>query len=131
MDTIINLMPLSIYKRFGLGEVKSTTIKLQLVDGSYIFPRGEIEHVLVKVGKFIFLADFVILHMEEDKDIAHIMGGPCLTIGRAMIDMAARELIMRVNNEQVLFNIFKAMEHLESADGYFEASVIKGTVTEV
>ena len=57
----INLMPLSMFKRLRLGEPKSTTISLQLADRSYQHPRGIIENVLVKVGKFIFLADFFIL----------------------------------------------------------------------
>lgn len=38
----INMMPLSIYKKLGLGEVKLTIVKLQLADKSYIFPKGEI-----------------------------------------------------------------------------------------
>lgn len=66
-------MSLSIYKKLGLGEVKPTTMKLQLANRSYIFRRGEIENILVKVDKFIFLADFVILDMEENKDVSIIM----------------------------------------------------------
>ena len=62
----INLMPLSMLKRLKLGEPKSTTISLQLADMSYQHPRGIIENVLVKVGKFVLLADFIILDMEED-----------------------------------------------------------------
>lgn len=53
--------------------MKPTTIKLQLVDKSYIFPWGEIESILVNVGKYIFQADFVVLDMEEDKDVPIIM----------------------------------------------------------
>ncbi|XP_061981416.1 uncharacterized protein LOC133701499 [Populus nigra] len=64
----INLMPLSIFKKLGLGEAKPTTVILQLADRSLKHPRGIIEDVLVKVGKFIFPADFIILDMEEDND---------------------------------------------------------------
>ena len=87
----INFMPLSIFRRLGLGEAKPTTITLQLADRSLKHPRGVIEDVLVKVGKFIFLADFIVLDMEEDKEIAIILGKPFLTIGRAMIDVQRRE----------------------------------------
>ena len=62
----INLMPLSMFKRLKLGEAKPTTICLQMADRSYQHPRGVIENVLVKVDKFLFPADFVILDMEED-----------------------------------------------------------------
>ncbi len=50
----INLMPLSVYKKLGLGEAKPTTVSLQLADRSIKYPRGMIEDVLVKVDKFIF-----------------------------------------------------------------------------
>lgn len=48
----------------GLGEVKPTTISLQMADRSLTYPRGVIEDVLVKVDKFIFPVDFVVLDME-------------------------------------------------------------------
>ena len=67
-------MPLSIYKKLGLGEVQLTMVKLQLAGRTYIFPRGEIENILVKVDKFIFPTDFVILDIEEDKNVPIIMG---------------------------------------------------------
>ena len=63
----INLMPLSIFKRLGLGEARPTTVTLQIVDRSLKHPRGIIEDVLVKVDKFIFPANFIVLDMEEDK----------------------------------------------------------------
>ena len=63
----INLMPLSIFRRLGLGEVRPTTVTLQLADRLLKHPRGVIEDVLVKVDKFIFQDDFIVLDMEEDK----------------------------------------------------------------
>lgn len=83
----INLMPLSIFRKLGLGEAKATTVSLQLADRSIKYPRGVIEDVLVKVDKFIFLADFIILDMEEDHDIPIILGRLFLAIGRALIDV--------------------------------------------
>ncbi|XP_022158942.1 uncharacterized protein LOC111025397 [Momordica charantia] len=63
----INLMPLSVFKKLGYGKVRPTTISLQLADRSIKYRRGIIEDVLVKVGKFIFPVDFVVLDMEEDE----------------------------------------------------------------
>ena len=80
-------MPLSIFKRLGLGEARLTTVTLQLVDRSLKHPRGIIEDVLVKVDKFIFPVDFIVLDMEEDKEIPIILGRPFLATGRAMIDV--------------------------------------------
>ena len=46
-----------------------------------------IEDVLVKVDKFIFTADFIVLDMEEDKEIPIILGRPFLATGKALIDV--------------------------------------------
>ena len=72
----INLMPLSVYRKLGLGEMKQITISLQLADRSIKYPRGIIKDVLVKVDKFIFLANFVVLDMEEDQEVPLILGRP-------------------------------------------------------
>ena len=91
----INLMPLSIFKKLGLGEAKPTTVTLQLADRSLKHPRGIIEDVLVKVGKFIFQADFIILDMEEDNEIPILLGRPFLATGGALIDVKKGELRLR------------------------------------
>ncbi|PKA48168.1 hypothetical protein AXF42_Ash020513 [Apostasia shenzhenica] len=100
----INLMPYSIFKKLGLGEAKPTTISLQLADRSIKYPRGVVEDVLVKVDKFIFPADFVVLDMEEDFEAPLILGRPFLATGRTLIDVQKGELILRVNNDQIKFN---------------------------
>ena len=92
----INIMPLSIFKRLGLGEARPTRVTLQLADRSLKHPRGVIEDVLVKVDKFIFPADFIVLDMEEDKEILIILGRSFLATGRAMIDVQRGELKLRV-----------------------------------
>ena len=76
-------MPLSMFKRLKLGEAKPMTISLQLADRSYQYPRGVIENVLVKVDKFLFPANFVILDMEEDDKVPIILGRPFLATGKA------------------------------------------------
>ncbi|XP_042944980.1 uncharacterized protein LOC122278839, partial [Carya illinoinensis] len=105
----INLMPLSVCRKLGLEEMKPTTISLQLADRSIKYPRGIIEDVLVKVDKFIFPADFVVLDMEEDEEVPLILGRPFLATGRALIDVQKGELTLRVNKEEVMFKIYQAM----------------------
>ena len=102
----VNLMPLSIFRKLGLGEVKLTTVCLQLADRSIKHPRGIIEDVLVKVDKFLFPIDFIVLDMEEDRDVPLILGRPFLAIGRTLIDVHQGKLILRVQDEQVTYNIF-------------------------
>ena len=92
----INLMLLSIFKKLSLGEVSPITITLQLADRSLTHPCGMIKDVLVKVDKFIFPAYFIILDMEEDKEIPIILGRSFLATGRALIDVKKGELRLRV-----------------------------------
>ena len=51
----VNLMPYSVYLQLGLGELKPTTMTLQLADRSVKIPRGIVEDVLIKVDAFYFL----------------------------------------------------------------------------
>ena len=80
-------MPLSIFRRLGLSEARPTTVTLQLADRSLKHPREVIEDVLVKVDKFIFLANFIVLDMEEDKELPIMLGRQFLATGRAMNDV--------------------------------------------
>ena len=82
-------------------------------------PRGVIEDVLVKVDKFIFPADFIVSDIEEDKEIPIILGRPFLATGRAMIDVKRGELKLRVQDDEVNFNVFEAMRHLAESDTCF------------
>lgn len=59
------------------------------------------------------------------------MGQPFLATGRTLVDVVVGELIMRINNEQVVFNIFKAMEYLETTDDCFATNIIQQKVMEV
>ena len=65
-EASINLMPLSVVQRLSLGELSPTTIILQMANRSMAQPEGVINDVVVKVGKFIFPMDFVVMKMEED-----------------------------------------------------------------
>ncbi|KAL5580236.1 hypothetical protein UlMin_012678 [Ulmus minor] len=124
----INLMPLSIFRKLGLGEVRPTTVSLQLADRSIKHPRGIIEDVLVKVDKFIFPTDFIVLDMEEDREIPLILGRPFLATGRTLIDVHQGKLILRVQDEQVTFDVFEAMKFPSDVDACFEISVLDRVV---
>ena len=102
----VNLMPLSIFRKLEIGEVKPTMVCLQFADRSIKHPRGIIEDVLVKVDKFLFPIDFIVLDMEEDRDVPLILGRPFLATSRTLIDFHQGKLILRVQDEQVMFNVF-------------------------
>ena len=108
----INLMPLSVVQRLSLGELTPTAITLQMADRSMAQPEGILEDVLVKVGKFVFRMDFVIMQMEEDTQVPLLLGRPFLATGAALIDVQKGELTLRVGDEAaVQFNINRSLEH--------------------
>nr|KAK4716688.1 hypothetical protein R3W88_015026 [Solanum pinnatisectum] len=107
----INLMPYAIYKQLGLGEPKSTTVRLLMADRSIKHPVGILYDILVKVDRFIFLDDFVILDCEIDAEIPIIFGGPFLATGRALVDVESGELNFLVNEDEVTFNVCKSKKH--------------------
>jgi len=84
---------------------------LQLADRSFKFPHGVVEDLLVKVGDFIFPADFVVLNMEEGAKTSIILGRPFLATAGAIIDVQKGELILRLHEEKMTFNVFKAMRY--------------------
>ena len=65
----------------------------------------------MKVDKFIFPADFVILDMEEDNTVPIILGRPFLAMGKAQINVQEGEIKLRVQGNEVTFNVFQATKH--------------------
>ncbi|XP_038895986.1 uncharacterized protein LOC120084162 [Benincasa hispida] len=116
LEASINLMPLSIFKKLGIGEVQPTSFTLQLADRIIKYPEGKIEDVLVKVDNFIFPEDFIILDYEANRDVPIILGCPFLAIGKVLIDVHKRELTMRVDNQEVKFNVLNVLKFPDSED---------------
>ncbi|KAL0455052.1 UNVERIFIED_CONTAM: hypothetical protein Slati_0844400 [Sesamum latifolium] len=112
LSASVNLMPYSIFEKLGMHELTPTIITLQLADRNIKYPRGILEDVLVKVGKFIIPVDFIVLDMEEDVNMPLILGRPFLATSRALIDVQKGQLTLRVNDEHVVFNVFKPMKYL-------------------
>ncbi|XP_022156545.1 uncharacterized protein LOC111023423 [Momordica charantia] len=106
----INLVPLSVFKELCIGEARPTTVTLQLADRSIKKPEGKIEVVPVQVDKFIFPAGFIILDCEADLDVPIILGRPFLATGDTVFNVRKREITMKVNNEEVKFNVLDAMK---------------------
>ncbi|XP_061360931.1 uncharacterized protein LOC133304872 [Gastrolobium bilobum] len=83
----INLMPSSIFRQLATGPAKPTTVTLQMLDRSIVKPEGKVEDLLVKVDKFIFPADFIILDYEVDTDVPIILGRPFLATRGVVINV--------------------------------------------
>ena len=109
----INLMPLSVVKRLSLGELTPTAMTLQMADKILSQPKGILEDVLMKVGKFIFPVDFVVIDIEEDKQVSLLLGRLFLATGAALIDVKKGELTLRVGYEAVHFNLNQSLKQHE------------------
>ncbi|GJT57994.1 reverse transcriptase domain-containing protein [Tanacetum coccineum] len=101
----INLMPLSIWKKLSLPELTPTRMTLELVDRSITYPKGLAEDIFVKVGKFHFPTDFVVVNFEADPRVPLILGRSFLRTGRTLIDVYREEITLKVDNEAVSFNL--------------------------
>ena len=112
----INLMPLSVAKRLSLGELTPTTMTLQMANITLAHPKGILEDVLIKVGKFIFPVDFVVIDIEEDKQVLLLLGRPFLATGATLINVKKGELTLRVVDEAVHFNLNHSLKHPERSN---------------
>ncbi|WMV59357.1 hypothetical protein MTR67_052742, partial [Solanum verrucosum] len=83
----IDLIPFSIYQQLRLGDPKSTTMRLLMVDRSIKSPIGVLYDILVKVDKFIFPADLVILDYKIDIELSIILGRPFLATERTLVNV--------------------------------------------
>ncbi|GJY74464.1 reverse transcriptase domain-containing protein [Tanacetum coccineum] len=101
----INLMPLSVWKKLSLPELTSTRMTLELADRSITRPKGVAEDVFVKVGKFHYPADFVVVDYDADPRVPLILGRPFLRTARALIDVYGEEITLRFNDEAITFKV--------------------------
>ncbi|GJW53386.1 reverse transcriptase domain-containing protein [Tanacetum coccineum] len=112
----INLMPLSVWKKLSLPELTPTCMTLELADRSISQPIGIAEDVDVKVGKFQFPADFVVVDFDADPRVPLILGRSFLKTGRALIDVYEGELTLRVGKEAVTFNLDQTSRYSSNYD---------------
>nr|GEX73691.1 reverse transcriptase domain-containing protein [Tanacetum cinerariifolium] len=97
----INLMPLSIWKKLKLPTLNDTKMVLELADRTISKPTGVAENIFVKVDKFYFLANFVVLDFIADPCVPLILGRPFLSTAHAIINVHEREIIIRQDQQSL------------------------------
>ena len=106
----VNLLPYSVYKQLGLGELKPTSIKLSLADRSIKIPKGTVEDVLIQVDKFYYPVDFVVLDTEPvvvgANYVPIILGKPFLATSNAIINCRNGVMQLTFGNMTLELNIF-------------------------
>ena len=110
LEASVNLLPYSVYKQLGLGELKPTNITLSLADISVKIPKGIVEDVLVKIDKFYYPVDFVVLETEpianEPNHVPIILGRPFLATANAIINFRNGVMQLTFGNMTLELNIF-------------------------
>nr|GEZ85836.1 DNA-directed DNA polymerase [Tanacetum cinerariifolium] len=126
----INLMPLSIWKKLRLPTLKDTKMVLELADRTISKPTGVAENVFVKVRKFYFPADFVVLDFVADPRVPLILGRPFLSTTHALIDVYEGEIILRHDKQSltlkcgdtpsISYNNFESLNKVDLIDATCE-----------
>nr|GEV72345.1 reverse transcriptase domain-containing protein [Tanacetum cinerariifolium] len=97
----INLMPLSIWRKLKPPTLNDTKMVLELADRTISKLTGVAENVFVKVGKFYFPVDFVVLDFIVDPRVPLILGRPFLSTAHAIINVHKREIILRQDQQSL------------------------------
>jgi len=106
-------------------------MSLQFVDRSLKIPTGMVENLLVKIEKFIFPVDFVILDMDKEGSNSIILGRPLLATAKAINDVEKNEMILRVHDEQMVLNVFKVMQYPAEKENCMRIDMVDTLVEEV
>nr|GEY78842.1 reverse transcriptase domain-containing protein [Tanacetum cinerariifolium] len=126
----INLMPLSIWKKLRIPTLNDTKMVLELADRTISKPTGVAENVFVKVGKFYFPANFVVLDFIADPRVPLILGRPFLSTVHALIDVYEWEIILRHDGQSltlkcgdtplISYNNFESLNKVDLIDATCE-----------
>ena len=131
----VNLLPYSMYKQLGLGELKPTSIILSLADRSIKIPKGTIEDVLIQVDRFYYPVDFVVLDTEPvavgANHVPIILGRPFLATSNAIINCRNGVMQLTFGNMTLELNIFHlSKRHMHSEEDDCEEICIIDAILE-
>nr|GEW79340.1 reverse transcriptase domain-containing protein [Tanacetum cinerariifolium] len=105
-----------LLEKLRYSELTPTRMTLELADRSITRPKRVIEDVFIKVGKFYFLTDFIVVDFEADPRVPLILGRSFLRTDRALIDVYGEEITLRVNDKSITFNLNQTMRYSSTYD---------------
>ena len=129
----VNLLPYSMYKQLGLGELKPTSITLSLANRSIKIPKGIVEDVLIQVDKFYYAVDFVVLDTEPSATGANyvpiILGRQFLATSNAIINCQNGVMQLTFGNMTLELHIFHlSKKHMQPVEDVQEEVCIIDTI---
>ncbi|GKE81173.1 hypothetical protein Tco_1551173 [Tanacetum coccineum] len=99
----ISVMPLSMFKRLGIGGLKPINMTIEIAYRTQSTPMGIAENLLIKINKFIFLVYFIILDMVEEFRISIILGRPLMATTHTKVDIFRKPVSLEVRNQKDIF----------------------------
>ncbi|GJR00182.1 putative reverse transcriptase domain-containing protein [Tanacetum coccineum] len=103
----MSVMPFSTYINHGLGVFSHIRLTIELADMTIKQPRGIAENVLVRIGKYVFPIDSIIIDIPEDENVPLILRRPFISITHVKIDVFKRKVTLRVGEEKLVFKSIK------------------------
>ncbi|GJY72039.1 putative ribonuclease H-like domain-containing protein [Tanacetum coccineum] len=97
----VNIMPKSMLKKLKLTKIKKPDVLVEMTDITKRTPLGIVENIWVKIDKFYFLSDFVVIDMEATRNETVILGSPFLAAIHAEIDIFAREITLGTEGKRL------------------------------
>nr|GFA06843.1 reverse transcriptase domain-containing protein [Tanacetum cinerariifolium] len=99
IDTFYNGLNEQDQDSLNVAALTPTRMTLELADRSITRPKGVAKDVFVKVGKFHFSTDFMVVDFKANPRVPLILGRSFLGTGRALIDVYGEQITLRVNDE--------------------------------
>ncbi|GJX21261.1 phospholipase-like protein [Tanacetum coccineum] len=101
----VNVMPKSLFKHLKLADLMETSMVVEMVDMTKKALLGIVDDILVKIDKFMFHSDFVVIDMLEGPNETMLLGKPFLATIHAQIDVFRREILLGIGEEKVKFDM--------------------------
>ncbi|XP_048227302.1 uncharacterized protein LOC125369333 [Ricinus communis] len=129
----INLMSSSLFEKLALNEPKPTRMSIQLANRTMKYPRGIVEDVFVKVDKFIFPVDFIVMDMEGESSMPLFLRRLFLATSRAVIDVCDGKLQLRVDDKTITFDLSTSIRYSFNYDNtvYFVDDILESQLQEI
>nr|GEV13759.1 hypothetical protein [Tanacetum cinerariifolium] len=95
----VNIMPRSMFNHLKLTNLKMTNMLVEMADMTKRDLVGIVENILVKIDKFVFLFDFVIIDMPGNLSEITILGRHFLATIHAQIDVFHGEISLGIRED--------------------------------
>ncbi|GKD41293.1 phospholipase-like protein [Tanacetum coccineum] len=117
LGAIVNVIPKSMFEHLKLAQLKKTNMLVEMVDMTKRSPIGIVENVIVKIDKFLFPLDFVVMDMLNTRNETMILGRPFLATIHAEIDVFNKEISLGIGCDRITFDMDKKIHNFTTPVG--------------